>query len=200
MDHEHLSNGRSSLSVKTTSWHNRRVAVTGGAGFLGSAVVGKLREHGANDIFVPRSKDYDLRDADAIRKLLTDSQPHVVIHLAARAYWLALEHGKPGGVYNVGSGVRRSVGEMLELLLSLTSASIQVMADPTGMRPSDVKVLHADATKFRRATDWGPEISFEQMMRDLLEWWRGQLRRYQVLATGMVPDRLSFIFVEESIC
>jgi GDP-4-dehydro-6-deoxy-D-mannose reductase len=82
---------------------------------------------------------------------------------------------------DVSSGVCRSVGEMLDLLLSLTSASIQVVADPTRMRPADVKMLHADANKFRRTTGWAPEISFEQMIGDLLEWRRGQLRRYQFL-------------------
>jgi len=49
-------------------WRDRRVIVTGGAGFLGSCVVRKLRERGAAEIIVPRSKDYDLRDLTAIRK------------------------------------------------------------------------------------------------------------------------------------
>ena len=65
-------------------WKGKRVVVTGGAGFLGSFVVGKLRERGAEDIVVPRSREYDLRDLGAIRQLLTDARPHLVIHLAAR--------------------------------------------------------------------------------------------------------------------
>ena len=51
-------------------WKSKRVIVTGGAGFLGSFVVEKLRERGCTDIFVPRSSDYDLRDLGAIRRLL----------------------------------------------------------------------------------------------------------------------------------
>lgn len=54
-------------------WHDKRVVVTGGAGFLGSFVVEKLRERGAAEIIVPRSKDYDLRDIDAIRQLFVDT-------------------------------------------------------------------------------------------------------------------------------
>lgn len=89
-----------------------------------------------------------------------------------RAYWLALEKGKPGEVYNVGSGIARSVGEVVETLLSLTTARIEVKQDPARLRPSDVKLLLADATKFRRLTGWEPQIPFAQTMRDLLDYWR----------------------------
>ena len=65
-------------------WSGRRVCVTGGAGFLGSFVVEKLQERGAAEVFVPRSKDYDLRHLDAIRRMLTDARPDIIIHLAAR--------------------------------------------------------------------------------------------------------------------
>lgn len=65
-------------------WDGKRVTVTGGAGFLGSFVVKKLRERGCQDIFVPRSRDYDLREIEAIKCMLNDTQPDIVIHLAAR--------------------------------------------------------------------------------------------------------------------
>jgi GDP-L-fucose synthase len=58
--------------------------VTGGAGFLGASVVRKLRQRGCQSIFVPRSKDYDLRRVEDVRRALTDAAPDVVIHLAAR--------------------------------------------------------------------------------------------------------------------
>jgi len=65
-------------------WKNKRVCVTGGAGFLGSAVVAKLYQRGAEEIFVPRSSEYNLVDGDAIDRMLDDARPDVVIHLAAQ--------------------------------------------------------------------------------------------------------------------
>jgi len=64
-------------------WQDARVCVTGGAGFLGSFVVEKLRERCAREIFVPRSKDYDLVQPEAVSRLLDDSNPDVILHLAA---------------------------------------------------------------------------------------------------------------------
>lgn len=68
----------------TTFWRDKRVVVTGGAGFLGSFIVEKLRTRGAAEIFVPRIEDYDLRDLTAIRRLLADARPDIILHLAAR--------------------------------------------------------------------------------------------------------------------
>src|SRR6266545_655961 len=65
-------------------WCDKRVVVTGGSGFLGSCVVEKLAKRGAEYVFVPRRRDYDLRVLENIRKLLDDVRPDIVIHLAAR--------------------------------------------------------------------------------------------------------------------
>lgn len=70
-------------------WKDKRVVVTGGGGFLGSFVVEKLKERGATDIFIPRKKDYDLTQREAIERLYVDAlkgvdpKNVVVIHLAA---------------------------------------------------------------------------------------------------------------------
>ena len=64
-------------------WSERRVCVTGGAGFLGSFVVEKLRERGAREITVPRIEAYDLVKLEDIPRMLADAWPDVVIHLAA---------------------------------------------------------------------------------------------------------------------
>ena len=89
-----------------------------------------------------------------------------------RAYWLALEKGEPGEVYNIASGRCWTIREMLDLLLGMSTAKIKVETDPTRMRPSDVPVLLGDASKFRDRTGWAPEIPFERTMTDLLAYWR----------------------------
>jgi len=77
-------------------WQNRRVLVTGGAGFLGSFVVEKLKSRGCKDVFIPRSKDYDLVDMEAVRRLYRDAKPDVVIHLAAIVGGIGANRANPG--------------------------------------------------------------------------------------------------------
>ncbi len=70
-------------------WNGKRVLITGGAGFLGSFVTQKLKDAGADDLFIPRIENYNLVDRDDIRRLFKDSlqgidpQKMVIIHLAA---------------------------------------------------------------------------------------------------------------------
>jgi GDP-4-dehydro-6-deoxy-D-mannose reductase len=92
-----------------------------------------------------------------------------------RGYWLALEKGEPGEVYNVGSGRAYAVGEMLDILLRFSKVQIDVRQDPCRLRPSDVKILWCDGSKFREQTGWAPEIPFETTMRDLLDYWRNRV-------------------------
>ena len=77
-------------------WNRKRVTVTGGAGFLGSFVVEKLRERGCGDIFVPRSQQYDLVEMEAIKRLYLDARPDIVIHLAARVGGIGANRANPG--------------------------------------------------------------------------------------------------------
>jgi len=91
-----------------------------------------------------------------------------------RAYWLALEKGEPGEVYNICSGKDWTIRAMLDHLLTLTKAKVKVEQDPARMRPSDVPVLLGDASKFRKTTGWEPVIPFEKTLSDLLEYWRAR--------------------------
>ncbi len=77
-------------------WSSKRLLVTGGAGFLGSHVVEKLRERGCSEIFVPRSKQYDLREREAIVRLYNDAKPELVIHLAAVVGGIGANRANPG--------------------------------------------------------------------------------------------------------
>jgi GDP-4-dehydro-6-deoxy-D-mannose reductase len=89
-----------------------------------------------------------------------------------RAYWLSLEKCKPGEVYNICSGKSWAIEKILNILLNLSKAKIEVREDPQRMRPSDVPILEGDSSKFKKETGWEPEIPFEKTLEDLLNYWR----------------------------
>jgi GDP-L-fucose synthase len=100
----------------------KRVVVTGGAGFLGSFVVEQLRARGAGEIIVPRSRDYDLVEMAAVRKLYDDTRPDLVIHLAAQVGGIGANRKNPGkyfydnlmmGVQLIEEGRRRGLPKLV---------------------------------------------------------------------------------------
>jgi len=93
-----------------------------------------------------------------------------------RAYWLALDGTcSPGDVYNICCGECWTIQEVLDKLLALSDAKITVEQDPTRLRPSDVPILLGDNSKFKAATNWNTEVSFDTTLEDILEYWRQRI-------------------------
>ncbi len=98
---------------------------------------------------------------------------------AVRAYYMLLTVDPvPGEYYNIGGNFSCKVGEMLDFLISISTAKdrIKVETDPVRLRPIDADLQVPDTAKFTRHTGWKPEIKFEQTMTDLLNYWRERVR------------------------
>ncbi len=89
-----------------------------------------------------------------------------------RAYWLSLEKGKPGEVYNICTGKSYSIKEILDMLIELSGVKVEVRTDRGRLRPSDVPRLEGDYSKFSSDTGWKPEIDIRKTLADLLQFWR----------------------------
>jgi len=83
----------------STNWTERRVAVTGGSGFLGSALTAKLGAAGYRHLFIPRRRDYDLTQAAQVERFYADARPEAVIHLAALAGGIGANMRRPGDFF-----------------------------------------------------------------------------------------------------
>ncbi len=77
----------------------KRIVVTGGSGFLGSHVVEEFRRHGAAEIVVPRKRDVDLVDGAAVTRLVAETRPDVMVHLAARVGGIGANRENPGSFF-----------------------------------------------------------------------------------------------------
>ena len=92
-----------------------------------------------------------------------------------KAYIKLIQTGIPGETYNVGSGNAREIRQILNLIISMSDATIQVETDPNKIRPVDVPIIEADISKINALTGWKPEISIEQTIRETLDYWRAHL-------------------------
>ena len=80
-------------------WSHQRVVVTGGAGFLGRHLVAALQRHNPADVFVPLHENYDLRQVEAIRDLLNDARPTLVIHAAGSVGGIGANRAHPADFF-----------------------------------------------------------------------------------------------------
>ena len=91
-----------------------------------------------------------------------------------RAYRLLAEKGVSGRTYNVGRGKAVPIQYILDTALSMAHKQIEVKQDPARMRASDIPVIEPDVSLINRDTGWKAEISMEQTIGDMLDYWRGQ--------------------------
>ena len=91
---------------------------------------------------------------------------------AMSAYWEAIIHCQPGEAYNIGGQTSISVGEFLELLVSMAKTPIRARVDPALLRPADVTLQIPCVDKFTEATGWQPAHTFEESVAHLLDHWR----------------------------
>ena len=108
---------------------------------------------------------------------LTPRRDYSDVRDIVRGYWLLLERGEPGEVYNLCSGHSWSIQQVLDFVLNLSTVKgIEVKTDPARLRPSDVMVLEGDPTKMHKATGWKVEIPFERTLTELVDYWRQRTR------------------------
>lgn len=98
---------------------------------------------------------------------------------AVRAYHLLVtQNPRPGEYYNIGGITTREIGEILQFFMKLTTfkGEIKIEQDPARMRPIDANLQIPDFSKFSSHYDWKPQISFDQTMQDLLDYWRQRIK------------------------
>ena len=128
---------------KMSFFSKKRVLVTGGTGFLGSSVVEKLQEKGCRSVFIGRSRDYDLVEVEAVKRVYEDAKPDIVIHLAARVGGIGVNRGNPGKFFydNLMMGVQmmevgRQVG--IEKFVAIGTVCAYPKFTPVPFREEDL--------------------------------------------------------------
>tara|TARA_Y100000310_G_scaffold668_3_gene973 strand:+ start:1452 stop:2375 length:924 start_codon:yes stop_codon:yes gene_type:complete len=93
-----------------------------------------------------------------------------------KAYLLSLQKCIHGEFYNICSKKAYSIKKVLNMLLSMSNAKIDIKIDPKKMRASDIPVLLGDNEKFCRQTGWKPKIQLKKTLKDLLDYWREKIK------------------------
>ena len=89
-----------------------------------------------------------------------------------RAYRMLAKHGVSGRIYNVCSGHAYSIREVLDKIIALAKVEVRVQVNSSKFRPNDTPILLGDSKRIRSELDWTPQISLNQTLSDLLDYWR----------------------------
>lgn len=119
-----------------------------------------------------REKELTHGNLDSVRTIID-------VRDVMRAYWLLLEKGEPGEVYNIGGSTVMTVGEVLEILKKMAHCAIPSRCDPNLLRPTDVTLQIPDCAKLKETTGWSQQYNAEDTLRNTLEYFRTELRRKQ---------------------
>ncbi|MDO8751339.1 MAG: GDP-L-fucose synthase [Dehalococcoidia bacterium] len=149
-------------------WQGKRVTVTGGAGFLGAFLVQRLQERGA-DVFVPRSRAYDLTTKEHAQRMYQDARPEILLHLAARVGGIGANQRNPGLFFheNMAMGMHvleegRRYGALAKLVIVGTTCSYPKFT-PTPFKeedfwngyPEETNAPYGIAKRSLLAMSWG---------------------------------------------
>lgn len=105
---------------------------------------------------------------------LTSARDFTHVKDACRAVRLIAERGRAGEIYNICSGVTFTAQEVLDKLIAMANVDVKVVQDPERMRPSDTPVVCGNHDKLTAHTGWQPELELDEILKDALDYWRGQ--------------------------
>ena len=132
-------------------WAEKRICVTGGAGFLGTHLLANLRQKGAKEIFIPKIEDYNLVERDAIARMLEDSNPDVIIHLAAHVGGIGANREHPAEFFydNLMMGVQlmhQAYERGVEKFVAIGTVCAYPKFTPTPFKEDDLWIGYPEET------------------------------------------------------